>query len=137
MAIRVLIADDHPVVRRGIKALLSGSPACEVVDEAEDGLDALNKAERLKPNVVVLDISMPRMDGLEACRRIRKSLPESEVLIVTQHDSAQMMSEALDAGARGYVVKANSVRDLLPAIEAVSQHKTFFASRDHNTANTR
>jgi DNA-binding NarL/FixJ family response regulator len=75
----------------------------------------------------VLDVSMPRMDGLEACRRIRKSVPKSEVLIVTQHDSPQMMREALSAGARGYIVKSDAARDLLAALESVSQHKLFIA----------
>ena len=135
MAIRILIADDHPVVRRGLKALLAGYPDCEVVGEAADGVEAVEKAERLKPDVIILDIGMPRMDGLEACRRIRKTVPEAEVLIVTQHDSAQMMREALAAGARGYVVKVNTVRDLFPAIEAVSVHKPFAPSQDGQAAN--
>jgi DNA-binding NarL/FixJ family response regulator len=99
----------------------------EIIDEAEDGIEAVEKADRLKPDVVVLDVSMPRMDGLEACRRIRKSVPKSEVLIVTQHDSPQMMREALGAGARGYIVKSDAARDLLAALEAVSQHRPFIA----------
>jgi len=127
MAIRILIADDHPVVRRGLRALLANHPQWEIVAEAEDGIDAVEKVVRLRPDVVLLDISMPRMDGLEACRRIRKLAPACEVLIVTQHDTQQMSSEALKAGARGYVVKSNTVRDLLPAVEAVSQHKSFSA----------
>jgi DNA-binding NarL/FixJ family response regulator len=85
----------------------------------------VDKASRLKPDIVVLDVSMPRMDGLEACRRIRNNVPQSEILIVTQHDSPQMMREAMGAGARGYVVKSNVARDLPAALEAVSQHKPF------------
>ena len=125
MPIRILIVDDHPVVRHGLRNLLEVQPDWEVVDEASDGVEALEKADRLVPDVILLDVSMPKMNGLEACRLIRKAVPSSEVLIVTQHDSPQMLREALDAGARGYVVKSNAGRDLLAAVEAVSQHKPF------------
>src|SRR5579864_3367365 len=125
MAIRILIVDDHPVVRHGLRNLLEVQAGWEVVDEAADGLEALEKADRLNPDVILLDVSMPKMNGLEACRLIRKAVPASEVLIVTQHDSPQMMREALDAGARGYVVKSNAGRDLIAAVEAVSQHRSF------------
>jgi DNA-binding NarL/FixJ family response regulator len=130
MTVRILVVDDHPVVRHGLRTLLGGRTEWEIIDEAEDGIQAVEKAERLNPDVVLLDVSMPKMDGLEACRRIRKSLPKSEVLIVTQHDSPQMMREALRAGARGYVVKSEAARDLLAAVEAVSQHK-FFNVQNH------
>ena len=125
MAIRILLVDDHPVVRQGLKSLLEGQSGWEVVGEASDGLEALGKAESLQPDVVVLDVTMPKMHGLEACRLLRQKAPGPEILFVTQHDSPQMMREALDAGARGYVVKSNAVRDLLEAIEAVSQHRVF------------
>jgi DNA-binding NarL/FixJ family response regulator len=125
MTVRILVVDDHPVVRRGLRTLLSGRPEWKVIDEAEDGIEAVDKANSLKPDVIILDVSMPRMGGLEACRRIRKNVPESEILIVTQHDSAQMMQEAMSAGARGYVVKSNVARDLPAAVEAVSQHQSF------------
>jgi DNA-binding NarL/FixJ family response regulator len=127
MPVRILVVDDHPIVRHGLRTLLGGRPEWEIIDEAEDGIEAMEKADRLKPDVVVLDVSMPRMDGLEACRRIRKSVPKSEVLIVTQYDSPQMMREALSAGARGYIVKSDAARDLLAALEAVSQHRPFIA----------
>jgi DNA-binding NarL/FixJ family response regulator len=136
MTVRILVVDDHPVVRHGLRTLLGGRPDWEIVDEAQDGIEAVEKADRLKPDVVVLDVSMPRMDGLEACRRIRKSVPKSEVLIVTQHDSPQMMREALGAGARGYVVKANVARDLPAAVEAVSQHRVFTAQNRGQAENS-
>lgn len=125
MAVRILVVDDHPVVRNGLRALLELQEGWVVIGEAADGAEALEKADRLTPDVILLDISMPKMNGLQACRLIRKAVPASEILMVTQHDSPQMMGEALNAGARGYVVKANAGRDLLAAVEAASQHKAF------------
>jgi len=111
---------------------LQGRAGWEVVGEASDGAEAVEKAKDLLPDVMVLDITMPKMNGLEACRLLRKEAPQLEILFVTQHDSPHMMREALDAGARGYVVKSNAARDLLEAVEAVSQHRVFTAlySRD-------
>ena len=129
MAVRILLVDDHPIVRQGLRTLLEGRSGWEVVGEASDGIEALDKVETLQPDIVVLDVTMPRMNGLETCRLIQKRQSGSalEVLFVTQHDSPQMMREALDAGARGYVVKSNAARDLLEAVEAVSQHRIFTA----------
>jgi DNA-binding NarL/FixJ family response regulator len=132
MTVRILVADDHPVVRHGLRTLLGGHPEWEIIDEAADGLEAVDKADRLKPDVVVLDITMPKMSGLEACRLIRKRAPASEILIVTQHDSPHMMREAIEAGARGYVVKSNASRDLLAAVEAVSRHLPFRALNEQS-----
>jgi len=115
MTIRILLVDDHPIVRQGLKTLLEGHSEWQVIGEASDGAEAIEKAKDLHPDVMVLDVTMPRMNGLEACRLLRR------------HDSPQMMREALDAGARGYVVKSNAARDLLAAVEAVSQHRVFTA----------
>jgi DNA-binding NarL/FixJ family response regulator len=132
MTTRILLVDDHPVVREGLRTVLQRRPGCEVVGEASDGAEALEKAGSLKPDVLILDITMPKMSGIEVCRLARQRSPELEVLFVTQHDSPQMMREALGAGAKGYVVKSNAARDLLDAIEMVSQHRVFTAlARPH------
>jgi DNA-binding NarL/FixJ family response regulator len=134
MTLRILVVDDHPVVRRGLKTLLSGHPGWEVVDEAVDGAEAVDKAGKLAPDVVILDLSMPKLGGLEACRKIRKVAPEAEILVVTQHESSQMMREARLAGARGYVVKANIARDFMNAVDAVSRHQSFIP-QEHSSSN--
>lgn len=126
MTIRILVVDDHPLVRRGLKNLIGGHPGWEVIDEAEDGSEAVDKAGQLNPDIVMLDLSMPNMGGLEACRLIRKTVPECEILVITQHDSPQMMRETQNAGARGYIVKSNIARDLVKAVDAISQHRPFF-----------
>jgi DNA-binding NarL/FixJ family response regulator len=125
MGLRILIADDHPFVRKGLRSLLGEVPNYEVVDEAQDGLDAVEKAGVEKPDLVLLDISMPRMNGLEACKIIKDRLPGCEVLIVSQFDSDEVKNCAQNAGARGYVVKSQLRRDLLPAVDAVSHHQPF------------
>src|ERR1700733_10926780 len=123
MSVRVLIVDDHPLVRHGLRSLLKELPACQVIDEASDGVDAVSKAQQEKPDVVLLDISMPKMNGLEACRIIRETVPSCEVLIVSQHDSAEMHYCAQSAGARGYVVKSQLGRDLLKAASTLSANR--------------
>jgi DNA-binding NarL/FixJ family response regulator len=127
MTTRILLVDDHPIVREGLRSVLRRRPGCEVVGEASDGVEALEKAENLHPNVMVLDVTMPKLNGLEVCRLAKQRMPDLEILFVTQHESAQMMREALAAGAKGYVVKSNAARDLLDAIEVVSQHRVFTA----------
>ena len=137
MTIRILLVDDHPIVRQGLKTLLEGHSGWEVIGEAADGAEAVEKAKNLSPDVMILDVTMPRMNGLEACRVLRQQCPGLEILFVTQHDSPQMMREALEAGARGYVVKSNAARDLLAAVDAVSQHRVFTALNGRNVAELR
>ena len=127
MVTRILIVDDHPVVRRGLRHLLATQQEWEVIDEAADGLEGVEKAQYLNPDIILLDISMPKMSGLDACRLIRERAPEGEILILTQHDSPQMLREALNAGARGYVVKSKADSDLLQAVKALTEHKPFIA----------
>ena len=136
--LRILIADDHEKVRLGLRSLLSLRPDWDICGEAVDGRDAVQKARELKPQVAVLDISMPRLNGLEAARQIRKEVPQTEVLIVSQHESSEVIAAAIDAGARGYVVKSDVPRDFLDAVEAVSQGKPVFSSRisEHQPAIT-
>ena len=118
-----MIADDHEVVRRGLRSLLSSQSEIQVCGEAVDGLDAIAKAKELRPDVVVLDISMPRLNGLQAAHVIRREVPESEILILSQHDPSQMRQTALAAGARAYVAKSDVSRDLLAAVHALSKHR--------------
>lgn len=127
--VRILIVDDHDLMRRGIKALLQSHAGWEVVGEAHTGREAVSKAEELKPDVVVLDISMPDLNGIEAARRIRKSAPNTEVLILSVHYSDQLIRDILEAGVRGYIVKSDSDRDLVIAVETLANHKPFFTPR--------
>ena len=127
--LRILVADDHDVVRRGLKGLIECRPGWEVCDEAHTGREAVAKAEQLKPDVAILDVSMPELNGVEAARRIRKASPDTEILILSVHYSDQLIRDILEAGVRGYIVKSDSDRDLLVALDALSNHKPFFTSR--------
>lgn len=127
--IRILIADDHEIVRRGLRALLEAQPEWEVVAEAVTGRDALEKAKQTSPNIAIVDVGMPELNGLEATRQLLKMLPQTEVLILTMHENEQIVREVLDAGARGYVLKSDAGRDLVTAVEALCQHRTFFSSK--------
>ncbi len=127
--VRILIADDHEVVRHGLRALLEAQPGWEVCGEADHGRQAVDKAKQLNPDVVILDISMPELNGLEAARKIIKAIPSAKVLILTMHDSEQAVREVLEAGAQGYLLKSDAGRDLVAAVDALRKHKTFFTSR--------
>jgi DNA-binding NarL/FixJ family response regulator len=127
--VRILLADDHEVVRQGLHRLLNGQPGWKVVGEAATGREAVEQAKKLKPDVVVLDISMPEMNGLEATQQIVKALPKTEVLILTLHDSEDLVRDVVQAGARGYVLKSDTGRDLVAGINALRQHQPFFTSR--------
>jgi len=127
--IRILIADDHSIVRRGLRSLLESKPEYRVCGEASTGAEAILKAKRLKPDVVVMDISMPEVNGLEATRQIRRELQNTAVLILTMHASEQLMREVLNAGARGYVLKTDFDRNLILAIDALHQGKTYFSAK--------
>ena len=126
---RILIADDHEVVRKGLRSLLEAEESLEVVGEASNGREAVERATAARPDVVVLDIGMPELNGLEATRRIVKATPRTEVLILTVYETEEVIREVLRAGARGYVLKSDAGRLLLTAVEAVSAHKPFFTSR--------
>ena len=123
--IRVLIADDHTIVRAGVRLLLETEPDMEVVGEAVTGEQAVEMATSLRPTVVLMDIAMPALDGLEATRRIRVASPESHVLVLTMHRSDEYFFEMLKAGASGYVLKAADTDELLSAIRVVARGETF------------
>ena len=127
--VRIVIADDHELVRRGARALLESQPGWKVVGEASTGRQALEQVKTLKPDVVLMDISMPELNGLEATRQILKVVPRTQVLILTLHESEQVMRSVLEAGARGYILKSDAERKLLEAVEAVHQGRAFFTSK--------
>lgn len=129
MPFRILVADDHEVVRRGLCALLRNQPEWEVCGEASDGREAVEKVLTLKPEVVILDIGMPNLNGLEATRQILKANAHVKVLILTLHDSDQVVQEVLNAGARGFLLKTDAARDLVAAVEALRRGKTYFTPK--------
>ncbi len=122
---RVLVVDDHEVVRRGITAILAAEATLTLCGEAVDGKDAIEKATALRPDIVVMDITMPQMNGLEATREIKRLLPQTEVVIVSQHDAPEMVRQGFKAGARGYVLKSAVARDLVSAIAKVNRKESF------------
>jgi len=128
-ALRILIADDHSVVRAGLRSLLESHPGWEVCAEAADGREAVDKAAKLKPHVAVLDIGMPLLNGVDATRRIRKSSPHTEILILTMHESEDLVQQVTEAGARGYILKDDADRILIAAVDAVRNHKPYFSTR--------
>lgn len=128
-SLRILIADDHAVVRAGLRTLLESRSGWEVCAEAADGRDAVEKAAKLKPDIAVLDIGMPLLNGVEATRRIRSSSPTTEILILTMHQSDDLVQQVVEAGARGYILKDDADRVLLAAVDTLRCHKTYFSTR--------
>jgi DNA-binding NarL/FixJ family response regulator len=126
---RILIADDHEIVRSGLRKILEAQAGGEVVAEAGDGKDAITKAIETKPDVAVLDYSLPLVNGIEVARQIRARLPTTEILIFTMHDNEHLVQEALRAGARGYLLKSDAKHYLVEAIRSLAIHKPFFTSK--------
>src|SRR5690348_5443568 len=129
MGVRLLLADDHEIVRKGLRALLEGESGWEVAAEVADGRDAVDKTRELKPDVAILDISMPLLNGLEAARQIVKDGSHTKVLVLTMHDSDPLIQQVLEAGARGYLLKSDAARDLVTAVDALRRNKTFFTPK--------
>ena len=127
--LKILVVDDHDIIRRGLKELLTAKPGWEVCGEAKTGREAVSLAEQLKPEIVVMDISMPDLNGLEAARRISKALPKAGILILTMHFSDQLVRDVVEAGARGYILKSDADRDLVTAVDAIANRRTFFTPR--------
>jgi DNA-binding NarL/FixJ family response regulator len=127
--VRILLADDHDVVRRGLRDQLSQHSGWEICGEACNGREAVKLASKLSPDVAVIDLSMPELNGLEATRQIRKVMPKTEVLIFTMHENEQLIREVLSAGARGYVLKSDAGRQVTSAVEALSHRKPFFTAK--------
>ncbi len=124
--LRILVADDHEVIRRGLRGLLEQHEGWQVCAEASNGRQAVELAQKTCPHVVVLNLSMPELNGLEATRHIRKALPNTEILIFTVHEMGEQVRNALSAGARGYLLKTDAGRDLVAAVEALAEHKPYF-----------
>ncbi|MGD0909699.1 MAG: response regulator transcription factor [Candidatus Acidiferrales bacterium] len=126
--LRILVADDHDLVRRGLKMLLEAHPGWNICAEAHTGREAVAVAEKLRPDIAIMDISMPGLNGIEAARKIKKVSPNTEMLILSVHQSDQLVREIIEAGAKGYIVKSDSDRNLVAAVEALAVHKPFFTS---------
>jgi DNA-binding NarL/FixJ family response regulator len=126
---RVLLADDHPVVRRGLRAILETQRDIEVCGEASDGLEAVDLAKKTKPDLVLLDLTMPEMNGLEVTSALREHSPETDVLVLSMHFSEELAREVLRCGALGYMLKSDADSELLEAIDRVRRHQPFFTSK--------
>jgi two-component system response regulator NreC len=126
--LRVLLADDHPIVRRGLRSLLETEPGLSIVGEAADGLEALRLCEETHPDVLIVDIAMPRLNGIDVAARAQKLEPPPRTLILSMHSDESYIIRALAAGARGYLLKESTDEDLLPAIRAVAAGRPFFSA---------
>ncbi len=131
--LRILLADDHSMIRRGLRVALEENNDWQICGEASTGREAVNLALKLKPNVAILDLTMPELSGLEATRKIRKALPDTEVLIYTMHESEALVREVFSAGARGYLLKSDADLQIVSAVQALSQHKPFIMGRVSET----
>ena len=127
--LQILIADDHELVRKGLRTVLENQPGWKVCGEAINGRQAVELTKQLGPDVIVLDVTMPELNGLEATRQILKAIPKAEVLILTMHESEKLVSEVLAAGAHGYILKADTSRLLVSAVESLAQHQPFFTGK--------
>lgn len=127
--LRIILADDHSLVRRGIRSLLGSHSGWQVCGEAADGRETLEKVDELKPDILILDLNMPELNGLEVTRRVHKMCPGVEVLVLTVHDSEQIMRQVLEAGARGYMLKSDAGHELLSAVDTVRRHRLFLSSQ--------
>jgi DNA-binding NarL/FixJ family response regulator len=128
MSLRILVVDDHAVVRRGVRSLLESHEGWEVCGEATTGRDAIEQNRHLRPDVVVMDLSLPELNGLDATRQIVKDTPGVEVLVLTMHHSEELARDVLKAGARGYVMKSDADESLIAAVDSLRQHKPFLTS---------
>jgi two-component system, NarL family, response regulator NreC len=126
--LRILVADDHEVMRTGVRALIEQEPGWQVCGTATNGQEAVEAARKLKPDVVVLDMAMPNLDGLEALREIKRALPNTEVVIFSAHHSEDVIGQLFDAGAKSYIQKSDASRQLIAAIKSLAEHKPFFTS---------
>src|ERR1700732_4863221 len=124
--LRILVADDHEVMRTGVRALIEQEPGWQVCGTATNGQEAVEVARKLKPNVVVLDMTMPELDGLEALREIKRALPGTEVVIFSAHHSEEVIEQLFDAGAKSYIQKSDAGRHLVAAIKSLAEHEAFF-----------
>lgn len=127
MPLRILLADDNKALRDDVRILLNSRPNWKVVAEADNGLEALEKSRQLQPDVVIVDYIMPALDGISAIPMIRDAAPQAEIVVLTVHDAPFTVRRAFDAGARGYVVKTDIIKNLVAAVEAASQHRAFVA----------
>ncbi len=127
--LRILIADDHDVVREGTRAVIERQPGWEVCGVAATGREAVAQASALKPDIVVMDMTMPELNGLDAARQIKRRLPETEILIFTAHQTDELIREVFEAGAKSFIFKSDAQRFLVEAIQSLSQHKPFFTDK--------
>jgi DNA-binding NarL/FixJ family response regulator len=146
--LRILLADDHELVRRGIRDLLNSKRLWKIVGEAADGLEAVEKAKMLKPDIIILDIDMPNLNGLDAAPQIREASPDTKIVVLTLHESGEMVRRALELGAHGYVLKSDLAAGLVTALQEISHSKVFltpkvsdivvrsFVSKEHKSENT-